>query len=66
MWNILIVIIIVIIIWALNPLGHFSPKQDIENQQTTINQINQVENQTIEQVNRARKMQKQEDEQLNN
>lgn len=66
MWNILIVIIIAIIIWALNPFGHFSPKQDVENQQKTINQINQVENQTIEQVNRARRMQKQENEQLNN
>lgn len=66
MWNILIVIIIAIIIWAFNPLGHFSPKQSVENQQKTISRVNQVENEAIQQVNQARQFQQQEQQNLNN
>lgn len=66
MWNILIVIIIAIILWAFSPLGHFCPKNSVENQQKTINQVDQVENEAIQQVNQARQIQQQEQQNLNN
>lgn len=60
MWNFLLVIVIAIVIWMLNPLIHFNPKHDAEVQQKTKQQVQEVENQAIQQVNQAREMQKNE------
>lgn len=58
MWNILIVILIVIIIWVFNPLlhlgsGHVGNSVD----KKTMQNVQQVENQAIQQVNQARQAQ---------
>ena len=67
MWNILIVIIIAIIIWAFNPLAHLNPKTSLGGiDQETRNDINQVENQAIQQVNQARQIQKEQENTLDN
>ncbi len=58
MWNILIVIIIAAVVWMLNPLLHFNfntPKTTIN--KNTKNEINQVIDQTQQQVDYARQMQ---------
>lgn len=67
MWNILIVIIIAIIIWMFNPLGHFSlkqPTQDVDPK--TKNEVNQVENSVIQQVNQSKQLQEQQMKDLEN
>lgn len=65
MWNILIVIIIAIIIWAFNPLmrSNLAPTGNSVDKKTQ-NEVNQVENQAIQQVNQARQLQQQEQETL--
>jgi len=65
MWNFLIVIIIAIVIWMLNPLAHneIKPSAGVENK--TRQEINQVENDAIQQVNKARQMQQQEQQSIN-
>lgn len=61
MWNILIVIIIAVIIWAFNPLGHLKSDMPVGGvSKKTRDEVNQVQNQAIEQVNRARMLQQQE------
>lgn len=66
MWNFLIVIIIAIIIWAANPLAHLKSGTPITGvSQKTKNEVNQVQNEAIEQVNQARKLQQQEQNSLN-
>lgn len=61
MWNILIVIIIAIIIWAFNPLAHLNQKTSTGDlDQKTRDQVNQVVNQAQQQVNQARQVQQQE------
>lgn len=64
MWNILVVIIIAIIIWLLNPLKSFSPRQEIQYNNKISNQAEQVINQTSQQVNQARYAQQLEQEQV--
>lgn len=67
MWNILIVIIIAIIIWAVNPLAHLKSGTPITGvSQKTKNEVNQVQNEAINQVNQARQEQEQEQKALNN
>lgn len=66
MWNILIVIIIAIIIWAFNPLAHVDLKSPNGVDKKTMDNVNQVENQAIQQVNKARQAQQQELQNLNN
>lgn len=63
MWNILIVIIIAIIIFALNPLKdihpvHFQYKGYVP--QKTRNEVNQKVNEVQQQVDYARQLQQQE------
>lgn len=67
MWNILIVIIIAIIIWMFNPLGHFQMNPG-ENKvdQKTMNEVNEVTNKVQQQVDDARKLQEQQMNNLNN
>lgn len=61
MWNILIVILIAIVIWAFNPLLHssLSPTGNSIDKKTMDN-VHRVENQAIQQVNQARQAQQQE------
>lgn len=68
MWNILIVIIIAVIIWAFNPLAHLNQKTPLGGgvDQKTRNEINQVENDTYQQINKARQLQQEQQEALNN
>lgn len=63
MWNILIVIIIAIVIWAFNPLLHSDiiPTNNGVDKKTMDN-VHQVENQAIQQVNQARQAQQQQQE----
>ena len=61
MWNILIVIIIAVVIWAFNPLAHMKSDTPIGGvSKKTRDEVNQVQNDAIEQVNRARMIQQQE------
>lgn len=65
MWNILIVIIIAVIIWLLNPLVHLNQKiLPAGVDKKTINEVNQVKNETIQQVNQAREILRQEQNEL--
>jgi uncharacterized membrane protein YhiD involved in acid resistance len=66
MWNILIVIIIAVIIWIFNPLVRFSPRQAAESQQKMKNEVNSVLDETTNQVEKARKIQVQEQNLLDN
>ncbi|MDP4121442.1 MAG: hypothetical protein Q8876_10395 [Bacillota bacterium] len=60
MWNILIVILIAIIIWAFNPLLHFGTgPTDNGVDKKTMQNVQQVEKQAIQQVNQARQAQEQ-------
>ena len=67
MWNVLIVIIIAVVIWMANPLfrSNVVPNSD-KTEKKTIENAKQITNDTINQVNYARQMQKQEQEKLNN
>lgn len=61
MWNILIVIVIAVVIWAFNPLAHLKSDAPIGGvSKKTRDEVNQVQSQAIEQVNRARMLQQQE------
>ncbi|MEI8129858.1 MAG: hypothetical protein WCG95_09630 [bacterium] len=64
MLNFLIVIIIAIVIWMINPLAHFNPKSPTGVDKKTINEVNQVQNEAIRQVNQARQMQQEQQESL--
>lgn len=65
MWNILIVIIIAVIIWAFNPLAHLKSDMPVGGvSKKTRDEVNQVQNEAIEQVNRARMLQQQEQQAL--
>lgn len=66
MWNILIVLIILAIIWAFNPLAHVNLKSPTQLDKKTKNEVNQVVNDATQQVNYARQMQQQEQDALNN
>jgi len=66
MWNILIVIIIAIIIFAINPFKGVSFKQSAQQDQKTRSEVNQKVNEVQQQVDYARQMQSQEKESLNN
>lgn len=66
MGNILLVIIIAIVIWMFNPLLHSSLKPSSGVDKKTINEINQIKNEAIQQVNQARQLQQQEQDTLNN
>lgn len=66
MWNILIVIIIAVLIWMMNPLSHSSIKPTPKVEKKTINEVNQVLDNTQQQVDYARKMQQEEQNNLNN
>ena len=67
MWNILIVLIITIIIWALNPLAHLDSKSPIGGvSQKTKDEVNQIQNEAQQQVDYARKMQKQQEKEIIN
>lgn len=57
MWNILIVIIIAIIIWAFNPLAHVNLKSPTQVDTKTQNEVNQVLNQTQQQIDYAKQIQ---------
>ena len=58
MWNILIAIIILIILWMINPLLNFGTNPtDNSVGKKTMQNIQQIENQTIQQVNQAKKAQ---------
>ena len=66
MWNFLIVIIIAVIIWVANPLTHFDPKTPLGGvSQKTRNDVNQIQNDAIQQVNQARQLNQQEQNDLN-
>jgi hypothetical protein len=60
MWNILIVIIIAIIIFAVNPFKGVSFKQSVQQEQKTKSEAQQVLDQTQQQVDYARQVQQQE------
>lgn len=66
MWNILLVLIIAIIIFAFNPLKSvdFRPQTQVDSK--TQNEVNQVVNQATQQVDYAKQMQQQENQTLNN
>lgn len=66
MWNFLIVIIIAIVIWVLNPLAHFNQNSPNGVDKKTINEVNQVQNEAFKQINQARQMQQQEQESFDN
>lgn len=66
MWNILIVIIIAVVIWAFNPLAHLKSDMPVGGvSKQTRDEVNQVQNDAIEQVNRARMLQQQEQQDAN-
>ena len=60
MWNILVVVIIVIVIWLFNPLLHLKSILPVGVDKKTIQEVNQVQNEAISQVNKARQLQQQE------
>jgi hypothetical protein len=66
MWNILIVLIIAIIIWMFNPLANFNFKSPTQVDKKTQNEVNQVLNQTQQQVDYTRNMQYKEKTSLDN
>ncbi len=66
MWNILIVLIIAAIVWFFNPLLHFNfnaPKSTLN--KNTKNEVNQVIDQTQQQIDYARQMQQPQDNNKN-
>lgn len=66
MWNILIVIIIAVIIWAFNPLARVNLKPSTHVDKKTQNEVNKVVDQTQQQVDYARQLQQQEQKSLEN
>lgn len=56
MWNILIVFIIAIIIFMINPFKNVSFKQSVQQEQKTKNEVNQVVNDVQQQVDYAKQM----------
>lgn len=66
MWNILIVIIIAVVIWAFNPLKGVNLHQSNQVDKKTKNEVNQVVNQATQQVDYARQLQQQENNSLGN
>jgi len=60
MWNILIVFIIAIIIFLINPFKTVSFKQSVQQDQKTKSEVQQVVDQTQQQVDYARQSQQQE------
>lgn len=57
MWNIIIVLIIAMIIFMFNPLKGINFKQSEQETQKTKTEVNQVVEQTQQQVDYARQMQ---------
>lgn len=67
MWNILIVLIIAIIIWMVNPLAHIDNKTPIGGvSEKTRQEVNQVQDEATRQVEYARQIQQQEQQNLDN
>ena len=64
MWNILVVLIIAIIIFAFNPFKNFDFKPSAHVDKKTQNEVNQVVTQTEQQVNYAKQLQRQESNSL--
>lgn len=60
MWNILIVFIIAIVIFLINPFKTVSFKQSVQQQQKTKNEAQQKVDEVQQQVDYARQMQQQE------
>lgn len=60
MWNILIVIIIAVVIWSLNPLIGTEMKPSAGVDKKTQSEVNKVVNEATQQVDYARQMQQQE------
>lgn len=56
MWNILIVFIIAIVIFMINPFKNVSFKESVKQEQKTKNEVNQVVNDVQQQVDYARQM----------
>lgn len=66
MWNILIVFIIAIVIFLINPFKNVSFKQSVQQQQKTKNEVNQKVNEVQQQVDYARQMQQIQQQEQNN
>lgn len=64
MWNFLIVIIIALIIWMLNPLTFFKQSAGVDKKTKT--EVNSVLDDTTKQVDKARQLQKEEQKTLDN
>ncbi len=60
MWNILIVFIIAIVIFLINPFKNVDFKESVKQEQKTKNEVNQVVNEVQQQVDYARQLQQQE------
>ncbi|MDD3437715.1 MAG: hypothetical protein PHC64_11240 [Candidatus Gastranaerophilales bacterium] len=63
MLNIFIVLIIVAVIWVFNPLKFTNFKSPLKLDKKTRSEVNRVVDQTTQQVNYARQMQKREQQQ---
>lgn len=66
MWNILIVLIIAIVIWMINPLSHSAMKPASGVDKKTQNEVNQVVNDVQKQVDYAQQIQNEQQQNLNN
>lgn len=64
MWNILIVLIIAVIIFAFNPFKNVDLKPSTQVDKKTQTEVNQVVTQTEQQVNYAKQLQRQESNNL--
>lgn len=66
MWNFLIVLIIAIVIWMLNPLAKVDLRPPTQVDKKTQSEVNQVVNEAQKQVDYARQMQQQQQETADN
>lgn len=62
MWNVLIVIIIAIIIWAFNPLKNLDFKSPTRVNEKTQNEVNKVVNDVQRQVDYSKQLQQQQND----
>jgi len=65
MWNFLIVLIIAIILFMMNPLGRVHIDSPTQIDSKTQNEVNQTVNQAEQQINQAKTLQNQEKSELN-
>ena len=66
MWNVLVVIVVALVIWMLNPLKPSDLKPTVGVSKKTQSEVNQAINEAQKQVDYSRQMQKEEQNQLNN